>query len=204
MSGGGYPLEWFSEPLDNSLKCGICTKVLREPRVTPCGHVYCSLCLIPWLDSYGVCPLRCREVEVDSLRRRVQLSKFISGLFTHCKNKRAGCTEQVPLIKKHSHEKNCPYRNYSASGAKSNSSGRTDVSLISATVSPISRGKHKRTKSSVSASLAISPVVKVTRSPSAADLCRIQTKLPASAVSDMVSQYSYQRELIPLCTLARG
>lgn len=190
MSGGGYPLEWFSEPLDNSLKCGICTKILREPWVTPCGHVYCSLCLIPWLESYGVCPQRCREVEVYSLRRRLQLDKFISGLFTYCKNKRAGCSEQVPLIEKHLHEKSCPYRSRIASSTANSSSNKRESSLVSAPVTHHSKGNHKRTQSSVSASFAVSSAVSATaakRSPSAANLCRTKSRLTPAAVSAMVS-----------------
>lgn len=186
MSIGGYPPEWFSEPLDNSLKCGICTKIMRHSRMTPCGHAFCSTCLVNWLDSYKVCPKCRKEVEVESLRHKVQLDTFISGLFTYCKNKRAGCTEQVPLIEKHLHENNCPHRScsHSANSANSSSSNWRDSAQNPR------RGKHKRTNSSVSASSSFAsfPTARETaakRSPSATNLCKI--RLTPAAVTDMVS-----------------
>ena len=189
MSQGGYPLEWFSEPLDNSLKCGICTKILRDPRVTPCGHIYCSYCLITWLNSYGVCPRRCKEVEVESLRRRVQLDTFISGLFIYCTNKRAGCTEQVPLIEKHLHENICPHSSTALRIANDSCTNWRE------SVQKPRRGKHKRTNSSVSASssFAFSSTASATaakRLPSAAQLCRAKDRLTPAAVRDMVSKKS--------------
>ena len=180
MSRGGYPPEWFAQPLVDSLICGICNKVLREPIVTPCGHIYCCHCVFPWVERYGVCPKRCEEVELESLRLRVQLEKFISGLYTHCKNKRAGCTEQVPLVDKHLHEKHCSYSRRSGkpvSRSVSNSGAKTVVSIP---VSPW-KNRHKRTQSSVSATFAVFPTATISaaakRSPSAALLCRVKSKL---------------------------
>jgi len=185
MSGGGFPPEWFSQPLDQYLFCTICSRVLRQPKVTPCGHVFCAVCINFWVERYGVCPKRCQEVEIDSLRLKVQLEKFISGLYTHCKNKRAGCNEQVRLVDKHLHEKHCPYRKLTGKAiarSVSNSSAKRDAFVVSVPV--IARGnKHKRTQSSVSAySAAASPadtvsaVAAARKSPSSVSLSKFKNR----------------------------
>ena len=105
----GYPLEWFVEPIDDYLKCGICGKVLHNPRATLCGHVFCLECIKPWSERFGICPDRCGEVEEDQLRKAVHIEKRISGLLVRCKNYSAGCPVQILLADKHRHEKFCQY-----------------------------------------------------------------------------------------------
>ena len=111
MANCGYPLDWFVEPIDSNLKCGICSGVLRDPRSTSCGHVYCGQCLYSWVASHGLCPQHCMSVDVVSLKRCNNIQTLISGLLVHCKNKSAGCKVQVPLAEKYRHGKSCPYRN---------------------------------------------------------------------------------------------
>lgn len=107
----GYPPDWFAEPVDDYLKCGICSKVLRSPRVTTCGHVYCKQCILPWIEQYGVCPNRCGELDSRQLSKAVHFEKrIISGLLTKCKYSDFGCRAQIPLADKHRHEKSCVFR----------------------------------------------------------------------------------------------
>lgn len=199
MSGSGYPPEWFCESPDSSILCMICNRVLREPRVTPCGHIFCYLCISYWLERYGVCPRRCREVDIDSLRLKVQLEKFISGLYTHCKNKRAGCVEQVRLADKHLHEKQCHYRKRSGKpvsrsiSSSSSAGAQKDSSVVSIPATAKRRG-HKRTQSSVSAYSSGSPSCvgfAAQRSPSVFNLSKVTsrsgTALESSAACKMVS-----------------
>ena len=105
----GHPLEWFVEPIDDYLKCGICGKVLHDPRATLCGHVFCLECIKPWIERFGICPDRCGEVEEDQLRKAVHIEKRISGLLVRCKNYSAGCPIQILLADKRRHEKICRY-----------------------------------------------------------------------------------------------
>ena len=106
----GYPLEWFAEPIDDYLKCGICNKVLQNPRATSCGHVFCQDCIQSWIEYYGICPNRCGELEVQEVTRAVHIEKRISGLLARCKYTRVGCTAAVSLADKHLHERGCSYR----------------------------------------------------------------------------------------------
>ena len=106
----GYPSEWFVEPVDEYLKCGICSKVLRSPRATACGHVFCKHCIISWIDYYGICPNRCDELDVHQLSKALHIEKRVAGLIVRCKYRRSGCGVHIPLAEKHHHEKGCPYR----------------------------------------------------------------------------------------------
>lgn len=106
----GYPLEWFTGPIDEGFKCGICSLVLRDPTITKCGHVYCARCISSWAGYYGVCPECCRQVELDSLSCPLELSTIVSGLAVRCKNRPAGCKAQIRLAEKHLHEQICSYR----------------------------------------------------------------------------------------------
>lgn len=109
MTELGYPLEWFVESIDAYLTCGICCNVLRDPLATECGHVYCTICIQSWIEIYGVCPERCGEVDVESLRRVDYLDKKISCLHTLCKYYKAGCKVSIQFFEKESHERQCRY-----------------------------------------------------------------------------------------------
>ena len=191
MADSGFPLEWFAEPVEDHLKCGICSKVLRDPTVTKCGHIYCEQCLYHWVDYYGVCPERCREVELDSLKRSLHVQKLISGLLTGCKNKIAGCPVQVPLAEKHQHERTCPYQ--SGAGFKNKKSKRNflhkrQVSAPAAIEENDYVVHHKKTKKSIFFSN--TRLSAIARSPSsAAILCRTEDArpMPIAMVSHLIN-----------------
>ena len=42
---GGYSTELFVELPPKDLICNKCEKVLRDPRQTECGHLYCAQCI---------------------------------------------------------------------------------------------------------------------------------------------------------------
>ena len=106
----GYPLEWFVEPMDDYLLCGVCGKVMHSPCATSCGHAFCRGCLCSWIEYYGICPNRCGEVELIEVRAAHHIEKRISGLLTRCKYNQTGCSEHITLADKYKHEKSCPYR----------------------------------------------------------------------------------------------
>uniref|UniRef100_A0A8C8SW33 RING-type domain-containing protein n=1 Tax=Pelusios castaneus TaxID=367368 RepID=A0A8C8SW33_9SAUR len=63
----GFDLDRFADPVDPDLKCQLCSKVLEEPLCTPCGHVFCAGCLLPWAVQQRLCPLRCDRWECPPL-----------------------------------------------------------------------------------------------------------------------------------------
>lgn len=182
----GYPLEWFAQSVDEKFKCGICSRVMRDPTATRCGHIYCSRCIAAWVNYYGVCPEKCREVQLQSLRPSQLVAKLISGLQVNCKNKTAGCRARPILAEKEQHEHACPYR---PSLNKLFSSIKLSLSQQDLVGEP-SKGNHKRTNSSgvlPSSTSRIRSVAK--RSPSsAAAFCR-KPSLQAMPVA-MVSKES--------------
>lgn len=97
------------EPIDAYLVCGICGNVLRDPKATECGHVFCHKCIHSWIDEYGVCPARCGEVEVEHLHRASHIQKKISCLLTGCKFTKTGCKAILKLVDKELHEQTCHY-----------------------------------------------------------------------------------------------
>lgn len=103
----GYPLEWFVDPVEDSHICEICGKVLRFPRSTPCGHVFCLHCLEFWIEYYGICPKRCGEIELETTSSVGSLEKRIQSLQTRCKYHKRGCKAIVALEEKEKHEKRC-------------------------------------------------------------------------------------------------
>lgn len=159
-SYNGYPLQWFvdCQSVDDYLKCGICGNVLKDPRATQCGHVFCLSCLLGWIDAYGICPQRCGEVEADQMKRALHIEKRISGLLTLCKYQQYGCNVQVPLADKVVHESTCPYNRPARQLTKSVSiqlpPDRSFVESKNAKEqgTKFLKSNHKRTRSSASAS----------------------------------------------------
>ena len=117
IMGSGYPRDVFVEPVDDYLLCKLCGNVLRNPRTTPCGHVFCQGCIERWVKEYGVCPQRCRELEPQHLTWAVHIDTRISGLKTRCQNYNFGCIVQVALCEKQKHELACPFNHIVGLGA---------------------------------------------------------------------------------------
>ncbi len=104
----GYPLDWFTDKVDEKLICEICGKVLQSPRATPCcSNQFCLHCLEFWIEYYGVCPKRCGEIEADGLVKDQAIEKSIQSLYVHCKH---GCKAKITLEDKLKHEKKCTHR----------------------------------------------------------------------------------------------
>lgn len=47
----GYAVGRFSEDVNENLLCSICSCVLEEAVLTPCGHSFCHNCLTTWIEA---------------------------------------------------------------------------------------------------------------------------------------------------------
>lgn len=51
------------ESIKENFSCAICLSLTEEPCMPPCGHLFCSSCLIQWIQSLddAKCP-KCRKI----------------------------------------------------------------------------------------------------------------------------------------------
>ena len=88
---GGYDLD-FVDTIAYKKKycCNICTKVLRDARLTVCcGQHYCDSCLKKWLEENNSCP-HCRKRGFQSVLNKAMIPE-IKEFKVRCTNKEKGC-----------------------------------------------------------------------------------------------------------------
>ncbi|XP_040344966.1 PDZ domain-containing RING finger protein 4-like [Herpailurus yagouaroundi] len=93
----GFALERFAEAVDPDFECKLCGQVLEEPLCTPCGHVFCASCLLPWVERRRRCPLQCQPLAPGKLCRVLPLRSLIQKLRIQCDYRARGCGRSVPL-----------------------------------------------------------------------------------------------------------
>ncbi|XP_008138785.2 PDZ domain-containing RING finger protein 4 isoform X1 [Eptesicus fuscus] len=91
----GFALERFAEALGPDLECKLCGRVLEEPLCTPCGHVFCASCLLPWAARRRRCPLQCQPLAPGELYRVLPLRSLIRKLRIRCDPRARGCGRSV-------------------------------------------------------------------------------------------------------------
>ncbi|KAK2101730.1 PDZ domain-containing RING finger protein 4 [Saguinus oedipus] len=87
----GFALERFAEAVDPAFECKLCGQVLEEPLCTPCGHVFCASCLLPWAVRRRRCPLQCQPLAPRELYRVLPLRSLIQKLRVQCDYRSRGC-----------------------------------------------------------------------------------------------------------------
>ncbi|XP_054552270.1 PDZ domain-containing RING finger protein 4 isoform X1 [Talpa occidentalis] len=106
----GFALERFAEAVDPDFECKLCGQVLEEPLCTPCGHVFCASCLLPWAARRRRCPLQCQLLAPGELYRVLPLRSLIQKLRIHCDYRARGCSLSVPLRELAAHVERCDFR----------------------------------------------------------------------------------------------
>lgn len=114
----GYGVHRFVCAIDPNLLCGICSAVLEDAVLTPCGHTFCSNCLDTWLakPATNTCP-ECRSHmnKCDS-KPVLSLRNLINGFDVVCDNSDRGCKVLVKLERLRPHLESCSYHPVECAG----------------------------------------------------------------------------------------
>nr|XP_045717913.1 E3 ubiquitin-protein ligase PDZRN3 isoform X2 [Mirounga angustirostris] len=106
----GFELDRFDGDVDPDLKCALCHKVLEDPLTTPCGHVFCAGCVLPWVVQEGSCPARCRgRLSAKELNHVLPLKRLILKLDIKCAHAARGCSRVVKLQQLPEHLERCDF-----------------------------------------------------------------------------------------------
>ncbi|XP_060095544.1 E3 ubiquitin-protein ligase PDZRN3 isoform X3 [Heteronotia binoei] len=105
----GFELDRFNGEVDPDFKCNLCNKVLEDPLTTPCGHVFCAGCVLPWVVQKGSCPVMCQRISTKELNHVLPLKSLILKLDIKCDNQARGCDKVVKLQHLAEHAEMCDY-----------------------------------------------------------------------------------------------
>ncbi|KAJ3602416.1 hypothetical protein NHX12_030171 [Muraenolepis orangiensis] len=105
----GFELDRFKGAVDPDFTCNLCNKVLEEPLTTPCGHVFCAGCVLPWVGQQSSCPVKCQRISTKELNHVLPLKNLILKLDIQCDNHARGCEEVVKLQHLAEHVEMCEY-----------------------------------------------------------------------------------------------
>uniref|UniRef100_A0A8D2DT28 PDZ domain containing ring finger 4 n=1 Tax=Sciurus vulgaris TaxID=55149 RepID=A0A8D2DT28_SCIVU len=105
----GFALERFAEAVDPAFQCKLCGQVLEEPLCTPCGHIFCASCLLPWAARRRRCPLQCQPLAPGELYRVLPLRSLIQKLRIQCDYRARGCGHTVRLQELAEHVEHCDF-----------------------------------------------------------------------------------------------
>lgn len=106
----GFELDRFNGAVDPDLKCNLCQKVLEEPLTTPCGHVFCASCVLPWVAQQRSCPAQCRRrVSAQELHHVPPLKSLVLKLDIRCEHRDRGCFQVVKLQHLAEHSEQCDF-----------------------------------------------------------------------------------------------
>lgn len=107
----GYGVQRFIGPIDPNLICGICSSVLEDAVLTPCGHTFCLYCITTWLGrpSTDTCP-ECRSnVSMEDIKPVLSLRNLINGFDVECDHNERGCKVILKLDRLKGHLETCGY-----------------------------------------------------------------------------------------------
>ncbi|XP_052285535.1 E3 ubiquitin-protein ligase PDZRN3-like isoform X1 [Dreissena polymorpha] len=106
----GFDVEKFVCSVSEDRKCALCHHVLDNPVQSPCGHVFCSSCILPWVVQHGCCPFRCQGLNTGDLTNVLALRDVILNMKVVCEYEPNGCSEQPKLRDYIAHIKVCGQR----------------------------------------------------------------------------------------------
>ena len=107
---GGYSTELFAELPPKDLICNKCEKVLRDPRQTECGHLYCAQCIAASENhSCYVSDLCSGKLSTRASSKDYQRGNQIRGLLVQCPERGCEWEGKLEHLEVHAREQ-CAYR----------------------------------------------------------------------------------------------
>ncbi len=99
-------------------KCPLCSRVLRTPVQTPCGHRFCDICMRDYIRRHGD-PVKCPIAEEDCenvseqpgvLFKDMSAQRDILKLPVRCKYSKYGCKTEMTLKNYENHTRVCEHK----------------------------------------------------------------------------------------------
>ncbi|CAG2236832.1 LNX3_4 [Mytilus edulis] len=106
----GFETGKFVPGVEKDKRCLLCNLVLDNPIKTPCGHLFCSGCILPWVVQHKNCPLCYQTIQTCELENELYLRDFILNSTVRCEFRTQGCTKIVRLLDSELHGKHCEFR----------------------------------------------------------------------------------------------
>ncbi|XP_059145111.1 E3 ubiquitin-protein ligase PDZRN3-like, partial [Physella acuta] len=106
----GFDSAKFVTSVADDKKCLLCHEVLDNPVRSPCGHVFCSGCITPYVLKHGQCPQKCRALAPTDLENVLPLREVILNLKVRCEFFDRGCKEAIRLTDLIRHAQRCGFR----------------------------------------------------------------------------------------------
>ena len=106
----GFDTGKFVSKVSDDRKCALCNLVLDNPVQTPCLHVFCSGCALPWVVTHGSCPFGCQDLNTGDLNNVLALRDLVLNMRVVCDFKEQGCTTEPRLKDFFTHTKQCDWR----------------------------------------------------------------------------------------------
>ena len=104
----GYPDEQFEGDISESLHCGICSCVFKDPVMCKNEHCFCRGCITKHLENYYTCPCCNQDLTVETLGDAPHILKnLLSEQKIRCDHHERGCQEIVQLGNLASHVAVC-------------------------------------------------------------------------------------------------
>ena len=104
----GYPDEQFEAVISESLHCGICSCVFKDPVTCKNEHCFCRGCITKHLENYHTCPCCNQDLTVETLADAPRIFKnLLSEQRIRCDHHDRGCQEIVQLGNLASHVAVC-------------------------------------------------------------------------------------------------
>ncbi|ESO89885.1 hypothetical protein LOTGIDRAFT_164579 [Lottia gigantea] len=106
----GFDSEKFILNISEDKKCALCACVLDNPVKTPCDHIFCSGCILPWVVRRGKCPKDCQVLTPHDLDNLLPLRQTILDMVVKCDFVERGCGVTFRLMDLVSHTQDCAFR----------------------------------------------------------------------------------------------